>query len=87
VAVEPVAIEFSHDAHRIGVRAGEATIDVTTHMVHDVNCSALQWFQPLATVNAAMLGVTNRQTYSGSLLGRRWEQIDRRSAFFGEFKY
>jgi hypothetical protein len=87
LAIRPVAIEFRRDAHRIGVQAGDATIDVGTHMDHDVECSALQWFHPLASVNAATLGVTNRQSYSGSLLGRRWEQNDRRSAFFGEFRY
>lgn len=87
VAVKPVAIAFSRDPHSIAVRAGEATIDVATHMHHDVSCSALQWFQPLGRVSDATLGVTNRQTYTGSLLGRKWEQIDRRSAFFGEFRY
>ncbi len=87
VAVKPVAIGFSRDEHAIAVRAGDAAIDVGTHMAHDTNCSALQWFHPLAAIDSATLGVTNRQAYSGALLGRRWEQIDRRSAFFGEFRY
>lgn len=87
VAVKPVPIAFSRDQHAIAVRAGDATLDVGTHLHHDVSCSAMQWFQPLGRVNDATLGVTNRQTYNGSLLGRRWEQIDRRSAFFGEFRY
>jgi hypothetical protein len=87
VAVKPVAIGYSRSEHAIAVQAGDATIDVGTHMAHDVSCSAMQWFHPLATLDAATLGVTNRQVYSGGLLGRRWEQIDRRSAFFGEFRY
>ncbi len=87
LAVKAVAIGFSRDEQAIAVRAGDASLDVGTHMAHDANCSALQWFHPLAAIDEATLGVTNRQAYRGGLLGRRWEQIDRRSAFFGEFRY
>jgi hypothetical protein len=87
IGVKPVHIGFSRDDHGIEVRAGDATLDVGTRMTHDASCSALQWFHPLASVDAPTMGVTRRQAYSGSLLGRRWEQVDRRSAFFGEFRY
>jgi hypothetical protein len=87
VAVKQVPITFTRGEHRIGVNAGDATIDVGTHMHHDVSCSALQWFHPLARLSAATLGVTNHQAYRGPLLGRKWEQTDRRSSFFGEFRY
>lgn len=87
VAVRPVPIAFTEDEHRIRVDAGDATLDVVRHMEHDVSCSALQWFHPLARVSGAELGVTARQAYRGDLLGRRWMQTDRRSAFFGEFRY
>jgi hypothetical protein len=87
VAVKPVAIAFERDAETIRVHAGEASLDVRTAMEHDVSCSAMQWFQPLATVEGVALGVTNRQAYRGLLLDSRWQQVDRRSAFFGAFRY
>jgi hypothetical protein len=87
VAVRPVAIDFASDDEAIKVRAGDVAMNVGRHMEHDVSCSALQWFRPLGSVQEPTLGVTKRQAYSGDLLGRRWEQIDRRSAFFGSFRY
>jgi hypothetical protein len=33
------------------------------------------------------LGVTKVQRYSGDGLGTTWEQVDRKSAFFGRFAY
>ena len=87
IAVRPVPIAYTDDAHRIRVDAGDATLDVMRHLEHDASCSALQWFHPLATVDGAELGVTMRQAYRGDLLGRRWMQTDRASAFFGDFRY
>src|SRR5512132_3293703 len=85
LAVRPVPIGFHEDGHSIQVNAGDASIDVMRHMTHDVNCSAIQWFHPLATVSNPALGLTEKQAYTGSLLGRKWQQVDRRSAFFGTF--
>lgn len=87
VAKRPVPIVFDQDAHTIRVNAGPVAMNVGRHMEHDVTCSAMQWFKPLASVENATLGVTNRQTFAGDLLGRRWEQVDRRSAFFGSFRH
>jgi hypothetical protein len=87
VAVRPVKIDFSSDEETIRVKAGDAAMSVGRHMQHDVSCSAMQWFKPLGSVLQPTLGVTRRQAFSGDLLGRRWEQIDRRSAFFGSFRY
>ncbi|HEU4787986.1 MAG TPA: DUF1326 domain-containing protein [Gemmatimonadaceae bacterium] len=87
LAVRPVPIGFQEDGHTIQVTAGDASMDVMRHMVHDVSCGALQWFHPLARVSDATLGVTEKQAYTGSLLGRKWEQVDRRSAFFGTFAF
>lgn len=87
LAVRPVPIAFQEDGHSIQVNAGDASIDVMRHMVHDVSCGALQWFHPLARVADATLGVTEKQAYTGSLLGRKWQQVDRKSAFFGTFAF
>lgn len=87
VAIKPVPITFVREDAAIRVRAGEATLDVQTEMEHDISCGAMQWFQPLARVDDAELGVTKRQAYTGILLGSRWQQTDRRSAFFGGFSF
>ena len=87
LAVRAVPIGFREDGHTIQVNAGDASIDVMRHMTHDVDCSAMQWFHPLATVSDATLGITEKQAYTGSLLGRKWQQVDRRSAFFGTFAF
>lgn len=87
LAVRPVPIGFHEDAHAIRVTAGDASMDVMRHMVHDVSCGAIQWFHPLATVSNPTLGVTEKQAYTGSLLGRKWQQVDRKSAFFGTFAF
>lgn len=87
VAVNRVPIAFIRTGDAIRVNAGEASMDVHTEMEHDVDCGAMQWFQPLARIEQAALGVTKRQAYTGKLLNTRWQQVDRRSAFFGEFRY
>jgi hypothetical protein len=87
VAIKPVAISFEREIDAIRVSAGDAILDVGTEMEHDASCGAMQWFQPLARIEDAALGVTRRQAYSGTLLDSRWQQVDRRSAFFGGFSY
>lgn len=86
VDVKPVPIRFHRDADRVEVAAGDAALSVSTTLVHDPSCGAQQWFSPLARADAA-LGVTKTQGYWGTALGARWNQIDRRSSFFGKFSY
>ena len=85
VDVKAVPIVFSKDGHHVEVHAGEAALDVSTHLHHDPTCGALQWFEPLATTSAAELGLTRTQTWSGSSLGSQWDQTDRKSSFIGTF--
>jgi hypothetical protein len=85
VDVKAVPIEFAKDAHHVAVNAGEARLDVATHLHHDPMCGALQWFEPLASTSRADLGLTNRQAWSGSSLGAQWDQTDRKSSFIGTF--
>ncbi len=85
VDVKAVPIEFAKDAHHVAVRAGEASLDVASHLHHDPMCGALQWFEPLAATSHAELGLTRTQSWSGSSLGSQWDQTDRKSSFVGTF--
>ena len=86
VEVKAVPISFRRTAERVDVAAGDAALSVSTTLVHDPGCGAEQWFTPLARTEAE-LGVTRTQGYWGSSLGAKWSQVDRRSSFFGTFKY
>jgi hypothetical protein len=86
VEVKAVPISFQRTAERVDVVAGEAALSVSTTLVHDPSCGAQQWFTPLARTEAE-LGVTRTQGYWGSALGAKWNQVDRRSSFFGTFRY
>ncbi len=87
VEVKPVPIVFTRDASHVRVSAGLAELDVSTHFDHDPYCGAMQWYSPLAAMSRSALGVTLKVGYMGSALGTRWEQQDRKSAFFGTFAY
>jgi hypothetical protein len=86
VEVKDVPISFRRSAERVDVSAGEAALSVGTTLVHDPSCGAQQWFTPLARTEAE-LGVTRTQGYWGAALGAKWNQTDRRSSFFGRFRY
>jgi len=87
VELKPVRISFTRDAGAVRVSAGEARLDVSTKFEHDPSCGAMQWYSPLAAMEDSSLGVTRRIDYSGASLGTRWEQRDRKSAFYGTFVY
>jgi hypothetical protein len=87
VTVSAVPVTFVQDGERVKVAAGPATLDVLKKMEHDPGCGAAQWFEPLSKTTEAEVGVTKIQRYSGDALGARWEQTDRKSAFFGRFAY
>lgn len=86
VDVKAVPIRFHRDADQVEVTAGDAALSVSTTLIHDPSCGAEQWFSPLARTEAE-LGVTKTQGYWGTALGARWNQVDRRSSFFGTFRY
>jgi hypothetical protein len=69
------------------VAAGQVALDVNKHMPHDPTCGAMQWFHPLAAVTDATMGVADQHSFSGSGLGTKWSDPNKRSAFFGSFSY
>jgi hypothetical protein len=87
VQVTPAPIEFADHGSEIQVTAGPASLDVNKHMTHDPTCGAMQWFHPLAMVDEATIGVAAEHVFTGSALGTKWSDPNKRSAFFGRFAY
>jgi len=87
VQVTPAPIEFTDHGSEIQVTAGPASLDVNKHLTHDPTCGAMQWFHPLAMVDDATIGVAAEHVFTGSALGTKWSDPNKRSAFFGRFAY
>src|SRR5262245_45869265 len=87
VQVTPAPIQFADHGGEIVVSAPQVTLDVSKHMSHDPTCGAMQWFHPLAAVDKADMGLAAEHTFTGSGLGTKWSDPNRRSAFFGTFSY
>jgi Protein of unknown function (DUF1326) len=87
VQVTPAPIAFTDHGSEIQVTAGPASLDVNKHLTHDPTCGAMQWFHPLAMVDDATIGVAAEHVFTGSALGTKWSDPNKRSAFFGRFAY
>ena len=87
VSVTPSPIQFTDHGSEIEVSAGQVALDVNKHLTHDPTCGAMQWFHPLAQVDGAAMGVADRHFFTGSALGTKWSDPNKRSAFFGTFSY
>ena len=87
VQVTPTAIQFTDHGSEISVSADQIALDVNKHITHDPTCGAMLWFHPLATSDDATVGVANQHLFTGSALGAKWSDPNKRSAFFGTFSY
>jgi hypothetical protein len=87
VNVTPAPIQYTDQNHAVHVAAGQVALDVNKHVDHDPSCGAMQWFHPFSTVTEASIGVAEENSFSGSGLGTKWSNPNRRSAFFGTFSY
>lgn len=85
VNVTSAPIRYSDSEHGVQVVTGQVALDVNKHMSHDTSCGGQQWFQPLSKVDGAELGETQTHVFSGSSLGVKWSDPNKRSAFFGTF--
>ena len=85
--VTAVPISFERTQDEFSVVAADAKLIVSTGMVHDPDCGAMQWFHPFSDGTEVKIGVTKTQVYSGAALGAKWQQADKKSAFFGTFTY
>ena len=74
-------------ATTIHVAAGQVALDVNKHLTHDPTCGAMQWFHPLVVGRRRDDGRGRQHAFSGSALGTKWSDPNKRSAFFGTFSY
>jgi hypothetical protein len=87
VELTPTAIQFVDDGPAIKVSAKSLRLSVAREMHHDPTCGGKQWFHPLAVVDGAAMGTTDENAFSGSALGTKWSDPNKRSSFFGTFSY
>ena len=87
VSVTSAPISFADVGQEIHVATSNVALDVNKIMTHDPTCGAMQWFHPLASVDQATMGVADQNSFSGSTLGTKWSDPNKRSAFFGTFSY
>lgn len=87
VRVEPVAVQFTDHGGEIEVAAGQVSLDVSKHLIHDPSCGAQQWFHPFSVVDEAAIGMAATNAFTGAALGTKWSDPNKRSAFFGTFSY
>lgn len=85
VSTSRTPIVYQTDGHTVHLSAGPASLDVVTHVEHSPECGALKWFDPLARVAGAEVGLTQKFEWSGQGLGAQWTQINRKSSFVGTF--
>jgi hypothetical protein len=87
VQVTAAPIAFADHGSEINVATGPVALDVSKHVTHDPTCGAMQWFHPLASMNDSTIGVASQHVFTGSALGTKWSDPNKRSAFFGTFSY
>jgi len=85
VNVAPAPITFADGDAEVQVSGGPVTLEVAKHMAHEETCGSMQWFHPLASVDDAETGLTAQHSFTGSGLGTKWSDPNRRSSFFGTF--
>ena len=87
VQVTPAPIQFADHGGEIAVSAPHIALGISKHMTHDPSCGAMQWFHPFASMDESAMGVANQHVFTGSALGTKWSDPNKRSAFFGTFSY
>ena len=87
VSVTPAQITYWADKDRIAIAAPEVQLTVNKHLTHDPSCGAMQWFRPLTTIQQGSMGVAEAHAFSGTSLGTKWSDPNKRSAFFAKFSY
>jgi hypothetical protein len=80
-------IEFVSGDRDIRVSAKTIRLAVAKEMSHDTSCGNKKWFEPLSNVHHAEMGIAVENAFSGTSLGTRWSDPNKRSGFFGAFSY
>ena len=87
VQVTPAPIAFADQGKIVNVTTNNVALTVNKEMVHDPTCGAMQWFHAFVPSADATMGVAIENAFSGSSLGTKWSDPNKRSAFFGTFAY
>ena len=87
VSITPAEITYWGDKDRIAVTAPTVQLTVSKQLKHDPSCGAMQWFRPLTTIRQGAMGMAETHSFSGSSLGTKWSDPNKRSAFFAKFTY
>jgi Protein of unknown function (DUF1326) len=87
VGVTPAAIQFVDEGADIKVATSTVRLTVEKELKHDPTCGAKQWFHPLSKVDAAEMGTTAENAFTGTALGTKWSDPNKHSSFFGTFSY
>ena len=87
VQVTAAPIEFADEGGIISVSTNQVELSVDKMMPHDPTCGAMQWFHAFVPSAQATMGVAIENAFSGSSLGTKWSDPNKRSAFFGTFTY
>lgn len=85
--VTPAPIQFVTGDRDIEVAVPTVRLRVRKEMEHDSTCGNKKWFDPLSNVHHADLGIAVENAFSGTSLGTKWSDPNKRSAFFGTFSY
>jgi hypothetical protein len=87
VQLTPTAIQFANEPQAIRVSADTLRLTIGKEMSHDPTCGGKQWFHPFATLDGAEMGTAKENTFTGTALGTKWSDPNKRSGFFGTFSY
>jgi hypothetical protein len=87
VQVTQAPIEFANQGGMINVATNQVALSVNKAMTHDPTCGAMQWFHAFVPSADATMGVAEKNAFSGTVLGTKWSDPNKRSAFFGSFAY
>ena len=88
VELTPTPIQFVDEGAAIRVSAKSLRLTVEKEMNHDPTCGGKQWFHPLSAVDGiAAMGTTTENAFSGTTLGTKWSDPNKRSSFFGAFSF
>jgi hypothetical protein len=87
VQVTPAPIQFADQGQVVHVSTNQVALAVNKVMTHDPTCGAMQWFHAFVPSAQATMGVAEQNAFSGAILGTKWSDPNKRSAFFGTFAY
>jgi hypothetical protein len=87
VQVTSAPIQFADEGQVVHVSTNQVALAVNKVMTHDPTCGAMQWFHAFVPSAQATMGVAEQNAFSGAILGTKWSDPNKRSAFFGPFAY